>query len=40
VWGVGRAIVGEKGDLGSHCVAGVSPVEASGVDKEEKANNK
>jgi len=25
---------GDKEDLGSHCVAGVSPVEASGVDKE------
>jgi len=24
----------DKGDKGSHCVAGVSPVEASGVDKE------
>jgi len=28
---------GDKGDKGNHCVAGVSPVEASGVDKGESA---
>jgi len=30
----GQGNKGDLGDLGSHCVAGVSPVEASGVDKE------
>jgi len=32
--GLGAGERKDKEDLGSHCVAGVSPVEASGVDKE------
>jgi len=31
---------GDKGDKGSHCVAGVSPVEASGVDKGAEEQSK